>query len=362
MMRLSSSWTLLLALGLGLSAASSIVELSDANDVLNELSNYDKLYVSYQNCAWSAYANGCDVQGGEDEETWYVGLTECYRANVAYSLYGVKKGEQDKGCSKATFINSFFTTSGIETFTAYMATAGVSFSENDDANQVTSDCNVVEGEQDDQANNNNNNYAVNNRKMYQGYTSYGVGCVDNAFALKEYQGIYCDERSEPTVTDSMKTFNAEISQAQCVVIYDASSSSNNQNNEGENDEEGDALGLLIYSEACNIRNFPKKCPDPYGKLNQQAKAISSMVAAEEHPKREKAKTVISWILLCFGIILLIAAAWAYQRKKRAVRETEAQQKSQKKGLFGQKKNQSQSQSKDKKTGFWGKLRKGKGRS
>ena len=286
MMRLSL--TLLLAFVLGSASASNNQEVASGEDVVANLADYSKLYVSYRNCAWSSYADGCDVEGGDDENLWYLGLTECYRTNVAYSLYGVKTGEKDKGCTKATFINSFFTTSGIETFTAYMAAAGVSFSESDDENQVTSDCNVVEAEDgNENNNNNNNNYATNNRKIYSSDTSYGVGCVGDSFALKQYQGIYCDERTEPTVTDTMSTFNSEISQAKCVVIYDASSSNANDGGEDEGGDQQDAVGLLQYSEPCDIRNFPNKCPDPYGKLKREARANAHTVAAEEHPRSRK---------------------------------------------------------------------------
>ena len=142
-------FALILALRLGVAASTA---LPGAQDVLGNLSKYDKLYVSYQNCAWSAYNEDCGVDGaGEnDDALWYLGLTECYRANVAYTLYGVLKGAEDMGCSKGTFINSFFSTSGIEYFTASMAASGVSFTENEDQNQVTSACNVVEAENEEE--------------------------------------------------------------------------------------------------------------------------------------------------------------------------------------------------------------------
>lgn len=69
--------TLLLALFLGVVATVNS-ELAGANDILGDLSLYKKLYVSYQNCVWSSYADGCDVEGEDD--MWYAGLTECYRA------------------------------------------------------------------------------------------------------------------------------------------------------------------------------------------------------------------------------------------------------------------------------------------
>jgi hypothetical protein len=360
--------TLALWLGVDLVAsAAASSEIADAQDVLSNLSKFDKLYVSYQNCVWSAYNEGCGVEGddGENGNLWYLGLTECYRANVAYTLYGVLKGAEDKGCSKATFLNSFFTTSGIEYFTSSMAAAGVAFTEYDDEQKITSECSVVEAEDGED---NNNDYTTNNLKIYSGDTSYGVGCVNKAFAMKSFQGRYCDERSEPVVTDSLKTFNSEIKLAQCVVVYDATN--NNQDEDGNNnggEENNDALNILTYSEACNTLNFPDGCPDPYGKLKANARSSAHASAVEEHPRREKAKTVMSWILLIFGVILLVASAWAYYRKSMAAREVEPVQ-TKKKGMFhGSLKTSSSKLSTKsdgssvnrKKLGFWGKLRRGK---
>ena len=54
---------------------------------------------------------------------WYMGHTQCFKANVAYSLYGVLKSDSSAGsstaatCNKHTYINSFFTTFGPESFT-----------------------------------------------------------------------------------------------------------------------------------------------------------------------------------------------------------------------------------------------------
>ena len=79
------------------------------------------------------------------EEYWYMQGSDCIRANVAFSLYGTLQGEEDQGCSKKTFINSFYTTGGVESFTAAIANAGFQFSNGDEGNGndgdgITSDC------------------------------------------------------------------------------------------------------------------------------------------------------------------------------------------------------------------------------
>lgn len=347
-------------------------ELFDASDVINNLDNYDKLYVSYQNCAWAPYGdqgnndnnnnnnnknngNTCGVQGNNNNY-WYMGMTECLRAQVAYSLYGVKKGEEDKGCGKGTFINSFFTKEGLEYFVESMATAGVSFSETDDQDEITSDCQQVE-------NNNNNgrkvaeqadvDYTANNQKINEGVTSMGVGCSDKNFALKTYQGAYCDSLSGSEITDTMSTFNKEISQVKCILIYDASASAaaeddgNDQNNNNNNND-GSALTVLQYSQACDVRMFPKQCPDPHGKIRASASAQSNSLARSTSPRKEMVKTVFSWLLLGFGIIFWLAAAWAWYRKRTMSSRTEGEEKK-KRGFFNRNNSKNASQSEKKKS-------------
>jgi hypothetical protein len=367
-----------------IAGGSASAKLTDASDVLNNLNNYEKLYVSYQNCAWAPYGdqgnnnnnnnnnknnnngNACGVQGNNNNY-WYMGMTECLRAQVAYSLYGVKKGEEDKGCGKGTFINSFFTTGGLEYFVESMATAGVSFSEADDQADITSDCQQVQ-------NNNNNgrkvaeqenvDYTANNQKINEGASSMGVGCSDKSFALKTYQGAYCDSLSGSEVSDAMSTFNKEISQAQCIVIYDASAAAaaqddgNNQNNNNNND--GSALTVLQYSQACDVRMFPKQCPDPYGKIHKAVSAQSNSLARSTNPRKQMVKTVFSWLLLGFGIIFWLAAAWAWNRKRTMNNLAENGEKK-KRGFFNRNTSKNASQSEKNKSsgkgdGFFARIR------
>ena len=109
-----------------------------AKSVLEDLDNFKALYIKYENCAWSLYGQPyAEKRGGEDvgvedggaflgcgagdggDEYWYMGRTPCFRAQAAFSLYGIPKDHMDislsgSKCHKATFINSFFTTLGVE--------------------------------------------------------------------------------------------------------------------------------------------------------------------------------------------------------------------------------------------------------
>ena len=310
-------------------------ELVDGTTILNDLSKYSKLYVSYNNCAWSPYVadnNGC---GENNENYWYMGLSECFRANVAYSLYGVLQGEEDKGCNKNTFINSFFTTSGISTFTTYMATAGVTFTEAaEGAADISSDCQAVQNDNGDEQAADVENSSSNNVKVNYMSTSYGVGCADksNHFVMKNYGGAYCDEREVREVTDTLDTFNNDLSQVNCIAIYDDAVVANEEDNQ-QNNNGGSATSLLTYSEPCNVHLYSGQCPDPYGKLSRDARASAHTMAFNDHPRREVVKTVFSWMLMCFGWILIGTSALVYFRKMKAVDSQKSANANKKRSFF-----------------------------
>jgi hypothetical protein len=337
-------------------------ELADGATVLNDLSKYSKIYITYNNCAWSPYTannnnNACGANGGD---YWYMGLSECFRANVAYSLYGVLKGEEDKGCNKNTFINSFFTTTGISTFTDYMTYAGATFTETDDnAVAISSDCQAVANENGD-ANAAEQSSNVNNVKVNAMSTSYGIGCADktNKFAMKSYSGAYCDEREVLKVTDTLDTFNGDMSQIQCVSIYDEAAAANdgNQQNNGAS-----AIGILSYSEPCNVYLYSGECPDPYGKLNSDARASAHTMAFNDHPRREVVKIVFSWLLMGFGIVLIGTSALVYFRKMKSFDGPKDASANKKRGRFTrnrsvENKAEKNKEESEKKPGFLAKIK------
>jgi hypothetical protein len=355
------------------SVSSARQELSDASTILQDLSKYSKLYVTYENCAWSSYenannnngGNACGVQEGGDSTSWYMGLTECFRANVAYSLYGVLKGQEDKGCRKGTFINSFFTTQGIDSFVDYLTYAGATFTEADDGgNAISSACQVAQNDNGNNGGNNqNNDYNANNVKTNADTTSYGVGCsdTDKTFVVKNYAGAYCDERSAKEVTDTLTTFNSEIGQVKCIKIYDDGSSAaaaqNNANGdaaaedgqdeaedgaaEQEEEANGDAaLGLLQYSQACDVNLFPKKCPDPYGVIRSHSRYSAHALTARQYRARTVTKSVFSWFFLSIGALLIAGSGVAYARKMQAKNTPKSPKKSKRNlNLFTRSKSQ-----------------------
>ncbi|GKY94290.1 hypothetical protein MPSEU_000394800 [Mayamaea pseudoterrestris] len=297
---------------------------AESSNVLQSLANFDKLYVSYHNCVWSTYdhegeGDTCGVE--TDDAYWYMGSTECFRANAAYSLYGVLKGQKDTGCSPENFVNSFFTTSGVEAFTQSVVNSGkISFSSNsrytndDDGEEdlpggISSTCYENGGNNRDLG----DNYgSVNhNTKYNSGQTSYGLACNGKKFAIKTFKGSYCDHTASQKTSDSLSTFNSEMHQAQCVPIYSSSSYKQNKDNS--------PLNVLYNSRSCSIREYPGLCPDPFSKLKQYAAAEERAVARTYSTKQSRTIRAIAILLIVLGVLLVALSTLIYLRRSRLSR-------------------------------------------
>ena len=95
----------------------------DAQDVIDDLDSYAKLWVKPHSCVWSECAvddtdDGYMGDNRDGDEQWYQYRTQGFCANAAYSLYGVKHVDAwipSISCSRSHFINSFFTYGGADT-------------------------------------------------------------------------------------------------------------------------------------------------------------------------------------------------------------------------------------------------------
>jgi hypothetical protein len=183
---------------------------ADARNVLEDLDQFSALYIQYHNCAWSQnrlyYGDG-DQGSADESDYWYIGATPDFAANVAYSLYGVLKGDSapsGSACGSSTFINSFTTSAGFEVFANALYTSGATST--DYSNSYSSKCGGGKGVACD----------------------YNVG-----FASVTYSTSTCNPKYAKTTTDSMAYMNSVFQKAQCVRIYQSSTSyysSNNNNN------------------------------------------------------------------------------------------------------------------------------------
>jgi hypothetical protein len=337
---------------------------------------YDKIFVQYHRCVWSEYGNngndeddesGCKGDGNEDDNPWYMGRTQCYRANVAYSLYGVLTGDKNPNdaCQKRYYINTFISNNGIEDF-------GNALGLNNDGD-ATSQCVLVEedddGEEDDNNDDNEDdggsegNYFQHNVELYPNAHSYTTYCANGRFVTAQFTGKFCTGKGELELMDTLSDLNNELSEVDCVLAYSADESyeendsdNDNDNNSGDEndnnerqleeeeeenssdenrDEDNEGLrDLLAYSSTCSILEYPNGCPDPFGvkKRFDLNPTTSNGLVKQMH--------LIDWLTLTMFVLGMLLLMFSYLKD----RESGNVDKSKRRG-FGFRRNRSKSPSK-----------------
>jgi hypothetical protein len=264
-----------------------------------------------------------------------LGATGCYAANAGYSLYGILKGDTDRGCRKATFINSFFTTSGAETFAeAIKATGYWGYSDDDsvfagmDGDEGGDDgagfnayCVAADGQERKRRLEEVNEDGDMEEEEEDAALSYTLGCQNNRFVIQSFSGYYCFGGDVLGPIDFLETANEVLDDVECVAIYDAEVGYEDEDGDGEAD---DALSLLYYSQACSVRGFPGSCPDPYGKVKEYARKLESAQTGEISctERTEKRRTLISAILLIAGLAMWVGSCYIDGKQVQKSREVE----------------------------------------
>jgi hypothetical protein len=242
---------------------------------------------------WSEYGSGDDEGCGADggDEHWYMGRTQCFRANTAYSLYGVKSGSTAPSdpCSKKHYMNSFFTTLGVEGFADPL---GIDYEDYGG----TAECIAIEGDDDSSLNS----------------TSYTTGCSsDGTFVTATFQGLYCSGSYFIASTYNLGSLNEEISELGCYQIH---GSSNNGNDDDDNDV---AFELLTYSAACSHSQYPNTCPDPHGVKKKRDSRLYKSIK-ENYRVVDPTLSLLSYLFFIGGFVLLfLTYKMASRPQKRA---------------------------------------------
>jgi hypothetical protein len=239
-----------------------------------------------------------------------MGYTHCFRANAAYSLYGVLKGKNDNGCTSGTYINSFFTNYGVDAFEPLMEAAGIFSEDNEDS--YSAECKDGDGDGNDADGGGyggGTSYANKGDNMRS--TSYGMSCDGSQFVTKKFRGRYCDGKDEIEVTNLLESFNQAIEQVECVQVYSASNDNNGDDNI--------VSELLSASKACSLREYPSECPDPYGKLLKYTRAIECSTGTTcllTLPEAKLGRNIASVVLLVGGLAMIGAALFCKWHRKR----------------------------------------------
>lgn len=275
--------------------------------------------------SWSEYSTededgdgndvGCGRQEGGDDETWYMGSTPCFRANVAYTLYGVKAGAEvgNNPCDSSNYINSFFTTKGIEAF-------GDSVGLNYDQYGASSVCSVsyngaYYGYDDNQ--NNQNGYS-HGQLMSENYSSSTLGCdASGQFTLATFKGATCDgSHFLGNTVDKYNYMNRALGNLGCVQVYAAADEQDENENaeegeeqrqeEGEEEDQSMASYLLKRSASCSHNEYPDTCPDPFNVKRARDQKLHKV--AQSKYRAVPAIMPIMTSLLALGAIVLYCLA------------------------------------------------------
>lgn len=259
-----------------------------------------------------------------------MGKTQCFKANVAFSLYGVLKGSNSgmsRGsyCHSGSYINSFFTTFGVESFAGPLG-LGV-----DTANSYcTNEEGDGDGDQDWQDAVADDDYLDDgfNYYNYHTYSSYGTGCsADGKFVTDSYNGAFCHGSNYKETLNTLDSFNEAMETLECSQIYSASNDNNNDNqnrrraeeNEGYNFEEMNAIQILSFSKSCSLSQYPQDCPDPYGKKKKWSAKIERALEYKTGKNRDagtKAMRAFAYLSLIGGLAFLVATFAILRRRKR----------------------------------------------
>lgn len=311
----------------------------DTTGVLTSIydGEYSQVYVQYHRCIWSEYGGddgnaGCGGGGGEggNNDYWYMGNTGCYRANVAYSLYGIKVGQEipENPCRRQHYINSLFTTDGVGTFGSAVGLANYG--------AASSSCTVSDNENNEGNGDNNQEAGTHNVMMFPNANSYTTYCNSGKFVTALFDGARCSGTNhELELLESLDDLNGEIENVSCNLVYDAANENNGERNlEEEQDNGGNNGGnlaglwdLLTFSSVCSLVQYRGACPDPFG-----AKSSFDMNPSTSNNVVKQMGWVdwLAFVFLFMGAALLGMSCCMKDRRNSGATDTKRSSK----GLFG----------------------------
>jgi hypothetical protein len=290
---------------------------------------------------WSEYGGGKQDDAGDDaedancggdggDEHWYMGRTQCFRPNVAYTLYGVKKGvvvPQEGACSRKHYINSFFTNYGIESFGDSIGFAYANYG-------AYTSCTTEEG--DDDANNQNQDGEdeehEHNEQVYSGYSSYGLACsASGQFVTADFSGAFCEGQHFLDISSGFDTMNGALDGLGCTVIYNNGTTFEDEyqtayynGDDGEDKNENDggiiyspAWTLLSASSACSTTQYPGRCPDPWGAKSQRDRNLHNSALSA----RRNIPLVMPIMTLAMVLIALYFFKMSNDLKRKLIRKS-----------------------------------------
>lgn len=297
----------------------------DAQDVIDDLDSYAKLWIKPHSCVWSECAvddtdDGYMGDNRDGDEKWYKYRTQGFCANAAYSLYGVKKVDSwipSTSCSRSHFINSFFTYGGADTLLKAVGKTPVSYSGNNNDDDYYSSNAVCMGlEEEGNGENDQQEEDHQDRRDLSGDEGGGMGATlgcssSGKYVVAAFNSNSCDGNYYSHVVDEFTQYNKQHNSIGCHKIYGSMFSSSEE-----------IVTLLSNSWSCDLRLYPNGCPDPYGKKKNFDFAMRTIAKggnpylAYKNMVLQAPIHIISWV--CFSIALFFSTiAYLIKNEERA---------------------------------------------
>lgn len=333
----------------------------DSPNILNSLLEFESLYIKVHGCVWSEYGLGVtyddDGENHDGDEQWYLTRIQPFRANAAFSLYGVLRSDgsnfMGRNCRKGTYINTFFTYEGADTvLQAFQSSVQTAFPDGYYGSAYCYDYERPSYDDDDGSGSSDSGDSGDRfRKLDSGSgdgdggDSMTMGCsADSKFVVATFEGSACDGMYFMNSTDDLSDYNSAMDHLSCAQVWNYRKAKKNgygdtgNANEGRQLEDyygGDDGGnnddasssstygsiaetLLASSFACDITLYPDGlCPDPYG---LKAKYAANLNASARKGKSVRLTNwqlplqVVSWFFLVGGAGLSLFAYFLLRRQ------------------------------------------------
>jgi hypothetical protein len=297
----------------------------DSMNVIEDLEKFSSLYIRVHGCVWSEYGIGTtyddDGENHDGDENWYRTRVQAFRANAAFTLYGILRNDFHYGnkCSKKTYINSFFTSVG--------------------ANKIAQLFDINVSPFADSAFESNYCYSFDNEasaylnEKSSKKVSTTIGCTeDGLFGIAEFLGEDCDGDMFLKITDNLTLYNNAMNEISCgqvwsyEIINDADKNNKRVLGQSFNDDViptkfgSIAEKLLRTSFACDLDLFPVACPDPYGlklKYSNAMKAAAKYGYPSIHFNFNMFQRIefpsptifLSWVFLILTVVITVYSYW-----------------------------------------------------
>mmetsp|Transcript_14164 Transcript_14164/g.30904 ORF Transcript_14164/g.30904 Transcript_14164/m.30904 type:complete len:390 (+) Transcript_14164:242-1411(+) len=282
------------------------------------LYNSKGISIEVHGCLWSYMKSkedddaGCLEESSEDgTDVWYQ-MSNCRRAQVAWSVYA-SDGSSSPSCNSGNYKESFVTTTSVNDFIGYIGNY-YGFTE-DNYGGYYPMC----------GNNGGGGGGGGGGGRNLGYPE-GISCgSDASFQIEQFADSYCLTRTG-NVVDSLNYLNKDMSNLQCLNVYG--------NNDGRRKLDGSVVQYLIaISESCSSWDSGL-CKDSAAAEERHSYSGSSGSAGVFHHKAlgsgghtwfTKLKYVSGGLLLLASFVMFTGILFTNRRRRRALMQRKYRQ-------------------------------------